>query len=109
MALFAFFQKNEDKQAFLDKFAGIPYVLLEDATDDPRGIYVMVDNFGGMQKCVEHLIIEHHLKHLVYLGGPEDNQDAIERKSSIFKCYGRTSSARDTGNDGGGRLFGIRG
>ena len=64
------FQKNEDKQAFLDKFAGIPYVLLEDATDDPRGIYVMVDNFGGMQKCVEHLIIEHHLKHLVYLGGP---------------------------------------
>lgn len=78
------FQENEDKQAFLDKFAGIPYVLLEDATDDPRGIYVMVDNYGGMQKCVEHLIIEHHLKHLVYLGGPEDNQDAIERKAAFL-------------------------
>ena len=36
------FQENEDKQAFLDKFAGIPYVLLEDVTDDPRGIYVIV-------------------------------------------------------------------
>lgn len=78
------FQENEDKQAFLDKFAGIPYVLLEDATDDPRGIYIMVDNYGGMQKCVEHLIIEHHLKKLVYLGGPEDNQDAIERKAAFL-------------------------
>lgn len=71
-----------DKSYFLNRFQDIPYIMLEEETDD-ENIYMIVDNYQGMSECVEHLIKVHNYRNIVYVSGPEGNQDAMER----FKAY----------------------
>ncbi|MCR5546180.1 MAG: GGDEF domain-containing protein [Lachnospiraceae bacterium] len=73
------FQKLMDKETFLNKFSHIPCIILEDNTTPKTGINIIADNYSGMRQCVEHLIHEHHYNNIVYLSGPEGNDDAQER------------------------------
>lgn len=73
------FQDNIDKSQFLGRFGNIPYVLLEDVTEDERGIYIIADNYNGIKQCVEHLVRAHGYSKICYLSGPRDNRDAKER------------------------------
>jgi len=82
-SLCIFLDKN-DKDLFLNRFKGIPHILLEDREDVEKPSYIMSDNYGGMCSCMEHLIIDHGYKKLIYLGGPEENTDAIERKMAYL-------------------------
>jgi diguanylate cyclase (GGDEF)-like protein len=73
------FQENIVKEQFLERFRNIPYVLLEDMTEDERGIYIIADNYNGIKQCVEHLVRAHGYSKICYLSGPRDNRDAKER------------------------------
>ncbi len=80
----AAFNTRVDKQKFLKRFADIPCLMIEDDSMDERVPSLVSDNYGGMKACVEHLLDDHGLRKVVFLGGPEGNFDAEERKRAYF-------------------------
>ena len=85
------FWRDLDKQAFLDRFSDIPRVLLEDREETETPSYIISDNYGGMYDCIEHLIVGHGYRKILYLSGPKDNRDSLERYQAyldIMKKYG---------------------
>ena len=59
------------------KEKGVPVVSIGMKFD---GIpYVGNNNVEGMKNLVEHLITEHNVKRLVYIGGPKEHVDTIDR------------------------------
>lgn len=74
------FLDNPNKKEFLDKFSSIPYVLLLDRDDTGKASSIISNNYEGMYLVTEHLIKEHNYKKFAYLGGPNGNTDATERK-----------------------------
>lgn len=72
-----------NKEKFLNKFSGIPYVLLEDRDETGRGSSLMSNNYDGMSRVVEHLVAVHRIKRFAYLGGPKGNTDALERRKGF--------------------------
>lgn len=78
------FLENSDKEAFLKRFEGIKRVMVEEYDDGQDASYIICDNHGGMYANMEHLIKDHHCKHFVYLSGPKDNTDAMERKKGFI-------------------------
>ncbi len=73
------FNNVKSKQEFLDKYADIPYLLLEELPEDSNTPYLMADNYNGMRACVEHLVCDHHYKKIAFLSGPQNNLDSSER------------------------------
>ncbi len=78
-----FLQEN-DKEKFLSKFTGIPYVLIEERDESYKGTSIISDNYHGMYKLTEHLVQTHGYRNFVYLSGPENNTDAEERKFGVM-------------------------
>lgn len=76
----AAFNKKVDKQQFLKQFSDIPCLMIEDDSMNENVPSLTSDNYGGMKACVEHLLDDHGLRKIVFLGGPEGNFDAEERK-----------------------------
>lgn len=83
------FQRGQNKDAFLGKFAGVPYVILEDVAGDQQGVHLIADNYDGIRQCVEHLILKHNSQHICFLSGPLDNRDAEERLLSYRETMQR--------------------
>ncbi len=83
------FLDNSNKRMFLDRFKGIEHVLLEEREDGERPSYIITDNYSGMYDCVEHLVVEHGYRKIIYLGGPLDNTDAEERKKAYLDVMNR--------------------
>lgn len=73
------FTAKDQKRDFLSLFAGIPYLMLEDDALDENVPYLSTDNYNGMKKCIEHLIVDHGYRKIAFLSGPEGNHDAQER------------------------------
>lgn len=69
----------EDTQEFLDQYAQIPYVIVQNVSEQEEVPHVVVDNYSGMKRCVEHLALEHGYKKIAFLSGPKVNADANER------------------------------
>jgi len=65
------------KAKFLEKFAEIPYIVLEDET---KGNFIISDNYQGMKAAVEHLIEDHKYTRIGFIAGPDGNMDAMQRK-----------------------------
>ncbi|MDD2981190.1 MAG: GGDEF domain-containing protein [Hespellia sp.] len=78
------FLEGNNKAAFLNKFSGIPYVLLEEPDTTPTGSSIISDNYGGTFQIVEHLVKDHGYRDFTYLSGPIDNTDAMERKRAFL-------------------------
>lgn len=70
-----------DREAFLRKFSGIPYIVLE---DEDAGSYIISDNYQGMKTIIEHLLVEHKYKKVAFIAGPEGNLDAAQRKQAYL-------------------------
>ena len=77
------FLEQADRQKFLSRFNGIPYVIVEDRDDSLKGSAIISDNYNGMYEIVDHLISVHNIKKLVMLGGPKSNTDAQEREQAF--------------------------
>lgn len=75
---------KESKAEFLNRFDGIPYVILGDESVEGKGSSIIAENYAGMKKNVEHLITVHGYQKILYLSGPEDNIDAIERRQAFL-------------------------
>jgi len=78
------FLEDTNKQHFVDRFNGIPYVLVEYSDEEKIGSSIISDNYNGMFQVVEHLVCEHNCKKILYLSGPKHNMDADERKRAFL-------------------------
>ena len=83
------FEENHDLKRFLERFSGVPYILLEDVAPDDQDVYLIADNYDGMRQCVEHMILEHDYRKICYLSGPKDNRDAMERLKAYRDTMGK--------------------
>ena len=79
------FKNSVNGQNFLDKFKDIPYVIVQDNYKVPNKSNLIVDNKKGMSKCIEHLIVDHKYKNILYVSGPKDNFDSIERLDAYIE------------------------
>lgn len=75
-------QENDIKKKFLSRFKDIPYVLLQDNFYIEGKSNLFVNNKKGLSKCIEHLILEHNYKNILYFSGPKHNYDSKERLKS---------------------------
>lgn len=57
---------------------GLPAVLMNSAVDDPHHAMLRVDNFGGAQAMMRHLVGVGH-RQIAFIAGPEHNHEARER------------------------------
>ncbi len=62
---------------FIRKYTGIPMVSISGGLEGIPN--VMIDNEGGFEKILEHLITEHNYRKIAFISGPEVNADAQER------------------------------
>ncbi len=75
---------------YLKKYADecIKYNIPAVSIDIPvPGIaYCGIDNYLSMYNITEHLIKEHNITRLQYVGGPDDHPDSIERGQAFLDC-----------------------
>lgn len=73
------FKSKVEMEGFLDKFIDIPYVIVQDSLKIERKSNIIVDNKKGMKESVNHLIVDHNCKKVLYFSGPQDNYDSMQR------------------------------
>lgn len=78
------FMEDADKETFLKRFEGIPYVLVEEKDETQGGTSLIADNYNCMYDVVEHLVRDHGYRDFTYLSGPHANTDAKERKNAFL-------------------------
>ena len=66
-----------DREAFLSQVAGIPTCGV--AIAPPGASSVSIDNESGLLETVRHLVRHHGYRHLAFVGGPEEDDDARAR------------------------------
>jgi diguanylate cyclase (GGDEF)-like protein len=87
------FTGKDGRKLFMDRFADIPYVLLQESFENGQKdkSYIAVDNYYSFIQCVEHLIQVHGYRKIAYLSGPEGHPEARERMRAYrdtMKKYG---------------------
>lgn len=76
-------------EGLLKKLKGIPSIILEDTLEGYSSI--TIDNAKGMYDGLKHLIVDHNLTKIGFVGGNTNNFDAEQRLEvyySIMKEYG---------------------
>ncbi|HWQ45530.1 MAG TPA: LacI family DNA-binding transcriptional regulator [Longilinea sp.] len=72
--------------------SGLPMVMLYESAPEGLGIpMVTVENRQGAQDVVEHLISVHGKRRILYLSGPEENEDSSQREQGYrdaLKAHG---------------------
>jgi diguanylate cyclase (GGDEF)-like protein len=76
------FLEDMDKDTFVSRFKGIPYLLLEE--ESTKADFLIADNYGGMTQIAEHLMRDHGYTRFVYLSGPSNNLDAQQRLQAFM-------------------------
>lgn len=71
------FLDDADTIAFLDRFKDIPILTLE--SEYPGYPSLIIDSTRGLKDVINHLIYEHHKKHIGFISGRQGNSDAQER------------------------------
>ena len=64
---------------FIERFEGIPCLVLGDNVDNPNTPHLTGGNYHGMKEVVEHLIKVHGYKKIGLVAGPERNFDSNQR------------------------------
>ena len=77
------FLEDKNKDRFMERFKGIPYVLVEERDEKRQGSCIISDNYNGMYGIVEHLICEHNCHKICFVSGPDNNTDAAEREQAF--------------------------
>lgn len=74
---------------FLERFAGKPYVVLQERVLPENRTYIVVDNYQSFSRCIEHLIEVHGYRKIALMSGPEGHTDARERRNAYLDCMNR--------------------
>ena len=77
------FLEDKSKEAFLARFKGIPYVMVEDEAEGDGNVSIKSDNYTGMYSIMKHLLEVHGYRRFTFLAGPDGNTDAAERKAAF--------------------------
>ena len=72
-----FYQNHQQMQAFFEQFNDIPLVSLSVPMEGYHSIEI--DNKQGIIDAVSHFISKHKLTKIAYIGGPENNEEALVR------------------------------
>ena len=78
-------------EEFAEKFRHIPTIFMSTVTDLPGCHSLISDNYQGISMVVEHLIEKHHCEHILFMTGPKNNTDSIERKHAYLDTMARHS------------------
>ena len=93
-------------ESFLKAFGKIPVLTV--GAEIPGLPRLAVNNASGMDALVEHLVVVHQKKRFVYLGGPLQNPDALQRHDTFLRVLARHNIAFDPSQDLDGEFdFGI--
>lgn len=68
---------------YLQLYKSLPVISL--SLQAPETPSILIDNKSGIREAVIHLIKEHNCKRFAFIGGPKNNQDAIERLDTFKK------------------------
>lgn len=77
------FTSREKIGQFLDKYKGIPCVLI--ASKFPGFVSVNSDNYKGIREAMEYLILNKKCTRFGMIGGSDANTDARERKEAFLQ------------------------
>ncbi|HEX9028257.1 MAG TPA: substrate-binding domain-containing protein, partial [Anaerolineales bacterium] len=76
--------------------AGLPMVFIHQTPPVSMSIpCVTVENKAASAKIVEHLIVEHHRRRIVYMSGPETHEDSIWRRTGYAQALSRNGIPMD--------------
>ena len=92
------FLQHCDLNNFLNRFAGVPYVVLEEAgPESPKDneVYYITNNYGGMSEVIEHLITVHGFRKIAFIAGPVGSMDSMERENAYWETMKRHGFAED--------------
>ncbi len=73
----ATFLNDADTMKFLERFKDIPILTLE--AEFPGFPSLIIDSANGLRDVINHLIYDHHKKHIGFVSGRKDSADAQER------------------------------
>ncbi|MDO4522685.1 MAG: GGDEF domain-containing protein [Eubacteriales bacterium] len=79
-----YLEKN-DINVFLKKFSSLPTLVLTDVVQLPNCHYLISDNYHGIRIIMEDLICKHGYGKILYVGGPQGNTDAVERREAYLR------------------------
>lgn len=85
----------------LSHFSDIPVLILENPVSHQNAHYILLENKQGIMELTEHLITVHGCRHLAYLSGPPNNNDAIQRLEAFQETlnrYGLSAAGIQYGN-----------
>ena len=76
------YHSKASHEDFLSRFPDIPIIFLEEPSQGEENVYSMIaDNYGGMTKCIEHLITVHAYQNIVFLAGPSPGGKDADREA----------------------------
>lgn len=81
--------------SFYEPFKSIPNVSIGVEIEGCPSL--LVDNAKGIIETVEHLVEEHHYKHIAFIKGPENNPEAKERYTAYKKALAQYNLEFDPG------------
>lgn len=74
-----FHLNQDDSWGFARRYNNRPLVIVTEKVDLPNCHNIIADNRQGMFDVIEHLIVAHGCKKILFMRGPRRNTDAIER------------------------------
>ncbi|NLL80494.1 MAG: LacI family transcriptional regulator [Clostridiales bacterium] len=89
------FLNAEEKADFFKKYEHLPWVVMEETVQQENASYFISDNYGGIRQIMEHLIVHHGYRKILYVSGPRENTDAKQRRQAYLdtmKRYGLTAT-----------------
>ena len=84
---------QDQLEAFFRQFGAVPIVGLSGGV--PGMPVVKPDNRSGMAELVDHFIRDLGFRRIAFIGGPDDNSDAMERLATFRACHAAAGLAVD--------------
>ncbi len=76
---------NVSYNKLLEMCKGVPTLILEAKPESEDIPYLVIDNYGAINEMVSHLVKEHNLKNVVYIGPSTDNYIGGIRKKAYLE------------------------
>lgn len=73
------FRNSPQQREILNAYSGVPCLMFEYPSEDPRVPHLIADNYNGMRQCIQHLVVDHGYKKVAFVCGPKANHDSNER------------------------------
>ncbi len=68
-----------DINALVERYKNIPLLVLEAVPAKPSVSYQVADSYHPMCECVEHLVVDHQYKYIIYISGDISEYDYKEK------------------------------